>query len=96
MLRFSFLVFYWMFLFHRTFSYAHTWEISGNSRIPRIIGNWTKIWLYFVKNFKWLCCHLNVVVENNFGFLPKCGLSATMVMDNLYILIKLKIAFFFL
>ena len=49
----------------------------------------------FVITFKWLCCHLKVVVANNLGFLARFGMPAAMGMHNLYILIKLKIAFFF-
>ena len=93
-LRFIFLVFYWLFLFHRTLCDVHTCGISGNSGIPGIFGNWAKIWLYFVITFKWLCCHLKFVVANNLGFLPKFGMSAAVGMHNLSILIKLKTAFF--
>ena len=49
----------------------------------------------FVITFKWLCCHLKVVVANNLGFLARFGMPAAMGMHNLYILIKLKIASFF-
>ena len=95
MLRFTFLLFYWLFLFHRTFCDVNICEISGNSGIPGIFRNWVKIWLYFVKTFKWLCCHLKVVVGNNLGFLPKFGMPTAMGMLNLYSLTKLKTTFFF-
>ena len=70
-------------------------EISGNSGIPGIFGNGAKICLYFVITFKWFCCHLKVVGANNIGFLPKFDIAA-IGMHNLYILVKFKVAFFFL
>ena len=95
MLRFIFLVFYWWFFFHRTFFYVHICEISGNSGIPGIFVNWAKICLYFVITFKWFCCHLKVVGANKIGFLPKFDILAAIGMHNLYILVKLKVAYFF-
>ena len=45
--------------------------------------------MYFVLNFKWLCCHLKIVVVNKLGFLPKYGIPASMGMHNLYPDVKL-------